>query len=201
MATDTLTTDAPATYVTREEYLAMERSPENRIRHEWIDGEVRDMSGASHFHGLVVGNVSFHLMSSLKGRPYVVHSHDMKVRIPDSAYYYPDLVVVPHPPEFEDERSDIVLNPLVVVEIPSPSTQSVDRGEKLDGYRRIPSLTDYLIVTRERPSVDHWSNRDDGEWRLDILEDLTAEATLSSLECTLPLAAVYERLFDAEPGT
>lgn len=191
-----MATDTPTTYVTREEYLAMERASLD-IRHEWIDGEVRDMPGASHYHGMVVSNLLFALMTALKGRDFAVLANDLKTRVPDLAYYYPDVVVVPHPPEFEDDRSDIVLNPLVVVEVLSPSTQSVDRGEKLDNYRRIDSLTDYLIVTRDRPSVDHWTRRADGEWRLTIADDLATDLSLTSIDCTLSLRDVYDRLFDA----
>jgi Uma2 family endonuclease len=182
-------------YVTREEYLAMERASTD-IRHEWIDGEIRDMPGGTHEHGMVASNLTFVLNAALKGRPFVVHPHDMKVRVPEDAYYYPDVVVVPHPPELEDDRSDIVVNPLIVFEVLSPSTAAIDRGEKLDRYRRIPSLTDYLIVSRDRPAVDQWSRHADGEWRLTIVDDLAAELSLSSLGCKLSLADVYDRLFD-----
>lgn len=192
MATDTATT-----YVTREEYLAMERVSTD-IRHEWIDGEVRNMPGGTYDHGMTASNIVIALGVSLKGRPYAVHSHDTKVRVPDDAYYYPDAVVVPHPPELEDDRSDIVVNPLVVFEVLSPSTAAIERGEKLDRYRRIPSLTDYLIVSRDRPAVDHWTRHADGEWRLTIVDDLAAELSLSSLACTLSLANVYDRLFDGD---
>jgi Uma2 family endonuclease len=191
LATDT------ATYVTPEEYLAAERDAAN-TKHEWIDGETREMTGAKHAHIVIVGNVLALVHGRLKGRSFVPYSNDMKVRIPNEPfYYYPDIAIAPDPPEFEDGHEDIILNPLVVVEVLSPSTEEIDRSEKLDNYRRIPSLVDYLLVEQDECRIDHYSRLADGRWPLAVHRDPGAVVRLDAIGCQLVLREVYDRVLDA----
>lgn len=189
-----MATDATTTFVTREEYLLAEReSAESKC--EWIDGEVREMSGATLAHVVIVWNLAGLLRDALRRRPLLALPNDMKVRVPDDAYFYPDLVVVPDPPEFEDERRDIVRNPVVVFEVLSPSTEGYDRGEKLDAYRRVPTLRDYVLVAQDERRIDHFTLHEDGVWRSNVLRGTEETLTLASLACELPLAEVYDRVF------
>jgi Uma2 family endonuclease len=115
----------------------------------------------------------------------------MRVRIPGGPYYYPDAVVAPSPPKMEDAQQDTLLNPVAVVEVLSPSTETFDRGEKLDNNRLIPSLTDYLIVSQDRMRVDHYSRVSEEEWRLVSRDSANDSVTLTSLGVELKLGDLY----------
>jgi Uma2 family endonuclease len=172
------------------EYLAAERLAEDK--HEYIDGELRPMAGASRLHNLIVLRLAAILDAVLAGKPFEAYVNDMRVRIPDGPYYYPDAVAAPAPPQLEDAEQDTLLNPLLVVEVLSPSTEFIDRGEKLDNYRLIPSLTDYLIVSQDRIRIDHYTRLSDTEWRLVTYTDAAA-IPLTTLNCTLNLQDIYAR--------
>jgi len=121
----------------------------------------------------------------------------MRVRIPDGPYYYPDVTVAPSPPQLEDEVADTLLNPLVIVEVLSPSTEEHDRGEKLDNFRLIPSLSHYIIIAQDRVWVDH-HRRSGRRWPLSVFTSLTDRVLLPDIGCELPLAEVYEKVFPAQ---
>ena len=180
-----------ATLLSPAEYLAAERLAAEK--HEYVEGELRPMAGAGYFHNLLVLRIGSLLEALLSGKPFAVCVNDLRVRIPDGPYYYPDAVVTPSPPQFEDGEFDTLLNPLVVVEVTSPSTEAIDRGEKLDNYRRIPSLTDYLIVAQDRIRVDHYSRLSQTEWRLVSYDRPEDVVTLSTPAAPLPLADLYSR--------
>lgn len=171
------------------EYLARERDAEEK--HEYIDGELRPMAGASLLHNVIAGLVVTLLNNVLAGKPFIVCANDLRVRIPDGPYYYPDAIVAPSLPQMEDAAQDTLLNPLVVVEVLSPSTEAIDRGEKLDNYRLIPSLTDYLIVSQDRLRVEHYSRISDDEWRLVSRDSADDSISLTSLGAALKLGDLY----------
>lgn len=179
------------------EYLAFER--ESEAKHEYIDGEMRPMAGASRLHNLIVWMLPIVLEKLIAGKPFEGYIGDMRVRIPDGPYYYPDAVVAPRPPELEDAQQDTLLNPVVVVEVLSPSTEAIDRGEKLDNYRRVPSLTDFLIVFQDQMRVEHYSRMTADEWRLVTHSGSDAAIPLESLGCELRLSEVYRRWLDEQP--
>lgn len=189
MATD------QATRLSAQEYLAFERRA--LTKHEYIDGEVREMTGASRERGLVAGNIYGLLWTALRGKPFEPYINDMRVRVPDGAYYYPDVTIAPSPPRLEDEHFDTLLNPLLIVECLSPSTRRIDRGEKLDGYRRIPSLNEYLIVAQDRVWVDRFVRSGNG-WRLEEYSTLGDRIELPAFGCGLALAEIYEKVFPAQ---
>ena len=154
-------------YVTAEEYLRFEEHAD--AKHEWIDGEVREMAGVAYEHAVLAADVEDALTAAFAGTSVRRLSHDIKVRIPDGPYYYCDGVFAARPHELEPPvrpggRRTVLLNPTVVVEVLSDSTGNTDRGEKLDAYRTIPSLTDYLIVSQDAPEVEHHA-RTAGGWR------------------------------------
>jgi Uma2 family endonuclease len=178
-------------FVSAEEYLRRERSPENRLKHEWIDGEIRTMTGASRAHNLLVSRLVSLFFANLDQESYDVYPSDMRTRVPGGPYFYPDVGVAPNPPTLEDEHFDTVLDPLVVVEVLSPSTESYDRGEKLAAYTRIPSLGDYLLVDQERMRIDHYRRTEQATWELTIADETAATIALSAVPCELPLVEVY----------
>ncbi|MCC6444237.1 MAG: Uma2 family endonuclease, partial [Armatimonadetes bacterium] len=114
---------------------------------------------------------------------------------PNGLYAYPDLTVVCGEPAFHDARQDVLLNPVVIVEVLSPSTEACDRGKKFALYRRIESLADYLLVSQEEPGIEHYARQPDDRWLLTPAEGLEASVYIASIDCPLALADVYDKVF------
>ena len=187
MATD------PTQRLTIPEYLAFERQSE--MRHEYLDGEVFAMTGASRAHNLIAGNVFGEIRTQLKRRPCEVYHESMRVRTPAGLFTYPDVVVVCGEPGFDDDHFDTLLNPVLVVEVLSPSTANYDRGMKAAEYRTIPSLREYVLVAQNRVHVEHWQRHGADEWLLKDFREPEQTLELPSIDCRLLLADVYERVF------
>lgn len=183
---------APAARVTPDEYLTFERaSPE---RHEYVDGEIRAMTGASRRHALIVGALGSSLHNQLRGRPSETFITCMRMRVP-GGYVYPDVVVTRDGSEVEDSHCDTLLNPTLVVEVMSPSTEDYDQTRKWDMYRRIPSLQDYFLVAQDEPRVARYSRYgNEGLWLFGETAGLDAEVVVESVGCAIRLADVYERV-------
>jgi Uma2 family endonuclease len=194
---------------TIDEYLALERTDEER--HEYLDGCVYAMAGESPDHGRICTNLTRRLAEQLDGTGCEIFAKDTKVRCGPSPrpgqsmqglFAYPDLVVVCGALQFHDQVQDVLLNPLVIVEVLSPSTEAFDRGEKFRRYRRwLPTLTDYVLVAQDRPVIDHYQRQEGDNWLLRTLEGLDARLELTSIACTVPLSQVYDRIVFAETGT
>jgi Uma2 family endonuclease len=177
-----------------EDYLAAERAQAEN-KHEYVDGEVFAMTGASFNHNLIVLNLGSELRSQLKDRPCHVLPSDMRVRIEAAnAGKYPDLVALCDPPSFHDERHDVLLNPTLIVEILSRSTEAYDRGGKFAIYRRLPSLKEYALVSQDRPLVEVYSRQSDGRWLLGETEGLDAEVAFESLGCRVLMREIYNKV-------
>ncbi len=179
----------PKPYYTPEEYLARERAA--AYRSEYLAGEIFAMSGASEVHNTITANLVRVLGNQFVGRPCRVYVSDMRVRVaPSGLYTYPDVVAVCGPREFADDAHDTLLNPAVIFEVLSPSTEAYDRGKKFAHYQRLASLTDYVLVAQDRVWVDHYARQGAG-WFLTAAGDLAATMRLASLDAALALAAVY----------
>ncbi len=186
MATHSLKVHVPET-----DYLQAER--QNPTKREYLAGEVRALAGASEPHNIIVFNLGGMLYHSLRGkscRGYVV---DMRVKVPElPAYLYPDVVIVCGQPQFEDEQEDTLLNPTVVIEVLSPSTEAFDRGEKFAAYQRVPTLREYLLVAQDRTHVEHFIRQPGGEWQRSEYTDLTQKLHLPSVGTDVPVELIYE---------
>ena len=179
----------PRAQYTFEEYLELERS--TREKHEYFRGEVFAMGGASEAHNLIVGNVLSGLHQQLRGKPCRVYPSDMRVKIsPSGLYTYPDVVVVCGPPQIE-QPGDTLLNPTLLVEVLSESSEAYDRGKKSEQYRALPSLADYLLVAQDRVLLEHYGRQPDNRWLLTTANRLGESISISSLGCTLALSEVY----------
>jgi len=177
-----------------EEWLEGERASLEG-RSEYVGGEVVAMTGASAEHNVIVTNLIGELHSQMKGRPCQVYANDMKVRIESAdAAKYPDLVALCGEPVFQDGRRDVLLNPGLIVEVLSDSTEAYDRGDKFALYRQIPSLTEYLLVSPHRAQVDLYTRGADGRWFLMAFDALTDSIALTSVDCTLALAEIYDKV-------
>ena len=181
---------APKPLLTPQEYLTRERRAETKS--EYLRGEVFAMSGASRAHNLIATNAAAELRQQLRDRPCEVYVGDMRVKVsPTGLYTYPDVTVVCGEPEFEDEEVDTLLNPKVLVEVLSPSTADYDRGGKFTHYRRLPSLHEYVLISQDRPLVEHYVRQGPDEWLLTERSSLEDILVLPSLPCRLPLSEIY----------
>ena len=180
------------------EYLSIERQSE--IRHEFLDGHVYAMAGESVAHSTICFNLAVTIGAQLKDTPCRGFSPNMKVRAGEKGLYaYPDLMVACGEPAFHDERGDVLLNPTVIFEVLSPSTEAYDRGEKFERYRaHVETLRDYVLVSQDSPRVEHHHREPDGTWTRSELDGLAGVLSLPSIDCRVPLADVYSRITFAE---
>ncbi len=184
---------------TVEEYLAFERAAEER--HEYIDGEIRAMAGESPQHGDINVNLLGELRARLKGKPCRVISSNTKIRSghpivqvrqPKGVFSYADVSIVCAECKYLDKHQDVLLNPAVIFEILSPSTESFDRGEKFWRYRaHLESLTDYVLISQTEPLVEHYRRQPDDQWLLTTVSGLKGVLKLASIGCELALAELY----------
>lgn len=195
------------TVYTEDEYLALERASQER--HEYLDGQIHLMAGESPAHGTVCTNLTIEVGSQLKGSPCQAFSKDTKVRsgpIPKSRYSAqglyssPDLVIVCGEPQVLDEHQDVIVNPKVIIEVLSPSTEAFDRGEKFLRYRtHLDSLTDYIVVAQSQPLIEHFARDENGQWVIAATAtELSDSVVINSLGCTLRLSDVYDRIVFSE---
>ena len=174
---------------TVDEYLAFER--ESEIRHEFLDGEIFAMAGAEPAHNDIFSNTHNSLMNQIKGRPCKVNGPDMRVKTASGLYTYPDISVVCGERQFNDDRPRTLLNPTVIVEVLSPSTEAYDRGDKFHHYRSIPAFREYVLISSTRQQIEHFARQADDSWRIAVLDSADGTLALTSIDCTLTLADVY----------
>ncbi|MFO7566887.1 MAG: Uma2 family endonuclease [Enhygromyxa sp.] len=180
----------PRLRMSEDAYLALDRSSEEK-RELW-DGQVYAMTGASVAHNRIVRNLIRHLGNALDGSDCEPLPSDMRVRIPERGYVYPDVTIVCGSLEIEGE-SDILLNPRTIIEVLSPSTADFNRGAKFDGYRSISSVHEVVFVHQDARRVDHHVRQPDDSWVFRGYRDNDA-LPLVSLPRPLPLARIYESL-------
>lgn len=193
------------TYLTPEEYLAIERKAETKS--EYFNGEMFPlrgmgkphdafaMVGVSREHNLITANIIITLGHQLRDKPSELYPSDMRVRVPATGLYtYPDVVLVCNEPKFEDDYFDTLLNPTLIVEVLSPSTASYDRIKKFGYYRTIESLSEYLLVAQDEYKVEQYVKQSDGRWLLEDISSLEGGIELTSIQCTLRLMDVYAKV-------
>lgn len=190
---------APKRKLTEAEYLEIERKAP--FKSEFFNGEMfpmqgpggpLGMAGAKYDHNVIKENLSRHLGNRLAGGPCRTLSSDMKVKVQATGLYtYPDVLVVCGPPEFEDGRRDTLLNPQVIIEVLSDSTESDDRGAKFRQYQLIPSLREYVLVGQDEPVAERFVRQPDGAWLLTTAAGLDATFAFATVPAAVPLADVY----------
>jgi Uma2 family endonuclease len=183
---------------TAERYLAFERASDER--HEYLDGQLYAFAGASARHNLIAGNTYASLHAQLRKRPCVVYPSDMRLKVSRTGLYtYPDISVVCGTPQFEDGERDTLLNPTLIVEFLSPSTESYDRGKKFQHCRTVESLQEYVLIAQDSRRIEHYVRQADGQWLFADTDQSDASLDLPSIGCTLLIADVYEKVeFDPE---
>lgn len=178
-------------YITPEEYLETERSSEEK--NEYYDGHIVTLSGASLTHNRISSNLSLAIGNFLKGKSCEIFTADMRVSTPlRDAYMYPDAVIVCEKPKLEDDKFDTLINPTVIIEILSPSTQGYDGGYKLMFYQQIPSLKEYVMIDSQKYYIQVVRKQPDGAWRFETLDDTADHVELQSIRLQLELSDIYE---------
>jgi Uma2 family endonuclease len=183
----------PKTLLTPEQYIEIERQA--AYKSEYFQGEMFAMAGAGLAHNVLVANLVAGLHSQLRARPCRVLPSDMRVLVAATGLYtYPDVVVVCGDPQFTDQRFDTLINPNLIVEVLSPSTEAYDRGRKFEQYAAIASIQEYLLVATDRVHVDLYTRQADGRWLLTSANRLEDTLELESVNCRLSLAELYEKV-------
>lgn len=180
----------PHTILTPQQYIEQERRAE--FKSEFYRGEVFAMAGATFEHTLIKDNIAREAGVQLKQASCVVLTSDIRVKInPTGLYTYPDVVIVCDKPQFEDNHFDTLLNPRIVIEVLSDSTENYDRGKKFSHYRQIASLREYVLVGQDRPLLERYVRQDDQSWILTVFDDLTQTFEATTIPVRIPLAEIY----------
>jgi Uma2 family endonuclease len=185
---------AARTGISEQDYLELERvSP---IRHEYADGEIFAMSGGTIEHSSVAANILRELGNALQGRGYRALTSDMRINIPASGrYVYPDGSIVCARPQFVDAHRDTLVNPRVIIEVLSDSTEAYDRGDKFAQYRSVASIEEYVLASQKEARIEVFTRQPDGSWMLRV-HGPGERVALRSLECAIEVDSVYRDVFE-----
>jgi len=182
----------PSYYLNPEEYLVIERRAE--YKSEYVDGVMYAMAGGSERHNLIAANIIISIGVQLRGRPCRVYPRDLKVRVPHSnRFFYPDVSVVCGETKFADDERDVIINPILIVEVLSESTAAYDRGKKFLSYQQIDSLQEYLLVSQDEVIVEHYIRRSRDAWLYTKAIGLEETTRLPSIECEVALKDIYDK--------
>lgn len=186
--------------LTPAEYLKIERASE--LRHEYFQGEMFAMTGGSARHSLIKMNIGRELSTKLKGQPCTAFDSDLRIRVsPTGLYTYPDVSVVCGELEYDDVQRDTVVNPTLLIEVLSDSSEAYDRGKKFEHYRQIAALREYVLISQKWPTIERYLRNPDDTWTLTAVLGLDASLHLASLDVTLSLAEVYDRVTFDDPDS
>jgi Uma2 family endonuclease len=194
-------TAQPNQAMTVEEYLAFEET--SSIKHEYFAGHIIALAGGNEAHSIISSNINALLHTQLRQRPCTVYTSDMKVRAEQPRkYMYPDISIVCGQPRYEDSKRRVLLNPTVVIEVLSASTERFDRGVKFQWYRSMASIQEYILVSQDTKYIDQYHRQSDNLWSLSSVSGETDALHLSSINCTLTIEDIYEKVnFNPEDTT
>ncbi len=184
---------APKRYITPEEYLEIERKA--KLKSEYYDGEMFAKAGASDAHETIVHNLDFVLGLQLRNRPCRIYVSNMKVFVQRTGVYaYPDVSVVCGKREFFDQHNDVLLNPEILIEVLSESTEKYDRGMKFINYQSIPSLKEYVLVSQNERQIEYYVRQEAGAWLYAKETNPQGSIKLASINCMLEVKEVYHQV-------
>lgn len=175
------------------EYLSFERASE--VRHEYFHGEIREMVGGTRSHARIIHNFAFQMELEVHDQDYWIVTSDMRVGVNSSGLYtYPDVVAVRGQPNFYDDNLDTLINPLLLVEVLSKSTEAYDREEKFELYKHIPTFAEYIMISQDRPFVEQFVRDSQGIWKETRYDGLSQQLSLATMPCRIPLSSIYSRV-------
>jgi Uma2 family endonuclease len=178
---------------TREEYLEFEIASEER--HEYVNGEIRLMTGGTPDHNDIASNLVVALKLQLKGKPYRTFITDQRLWVPNcNLYTYPDVMVVEKPLQLQTGRTDTITNPCFIAEVLSKSTQDYDHGEKFSAYRTIDSFREYLLIDQYQIHVEHYVKTSANQWLLSEYDDPNITLSLVAFAAQIEITALYENI-------
>jgi Uma2 family endonuclease len=185
--------------LTPEQYLAIERKAE--FKSEFYNGEMFAMAGASYPHNRVKDNLAHLLNARLWGGPCFAITSDQRVKVSQTGLYtYPDIIIVCGEPQFEDAKLDTLLNPQVIIEVLSESTETYVRTKKFRHYKQIESLREYVLVEQDEPVLEQYVRQPDGSWTRADVEGLDGEFAFTTVAVRIPMADIYAGVVFPEPG-
>lgn len=182
-------------HYSEDDYFAVEASSD--IKHEFYQGEIFAMAGASLAHNHLSANVLTLLRGAVRAKGCSAFGSDLRVKTPGGLFTYPDVMVVCGPISLTRDRPDTVTNPCVIVEVLSAATRDYDRGEKFTLYQAIPTFCEYLLIEQDRVRVEHWQRQPTSEWAVQTQETVETSITLPTLDVILPLREVYLQVFSS----
>ena len=180
-------------FYTSEQYLKMERAAD--FRSEFICGEIVAMAGGTRHHTRIISNLFFRISLALDDSPCLTSTSDGQVRTGNETLYtYPDINIVCEEPEYSDDGYDVLLNPIVIVEVLSPSTENFDRILKFQHYKDIPSFREYILVSQKQPKIEQFVKTNEGEWEHHITEGIDSTLILFTVAVSIPFTDIYKRV-------
>lgn len=189
-------TNPPKICLTADEYRAIEETAEER--HEYRNGEIVTMPGGSPAHSRIAVDITTFLNVALRDTNFQTYNGDLRIWIPNFNHgTYPDVLVIDGEPEFNGDRRDEILNPLLIIEVLSPSTEAYDRGEKFRKYRSLPSFQEYLLVSQTEPYIEHYHHLEPDShdrWEWQVYDRLDRAIVLHRLKVEIPLSEIYRRI-------
>ncbi len=184
-------TQTVSDFYSPEEYLALEEKAVERS--EYYNGEIFTMAGGTPEHNQISLNISSELKFALKRKGYKVYMADVKLWIPQkNSFNYPDIMVIQGKPELYTASKDVILNPLIVMEVLSDSTAAYDRGKKFEQYRSLESLQEYVLIAQDKPHIEYFRKTAPHEWLFTEIDDLKAQLSLQSIDTRLNVADIYD---------
>jgi Uma2 family endonuclease len=181
-------------HYSEDDYFAVEAS--SHIKHEFYQGEIFAMAGASLAHNHLSANVLTTLRNAVRLQGCSAFGSDLRVKTPAGLFTYPDVMVVCGPIALSPDRPDTVTNPCVIIEVLSEATRDYDRGEKFTLYQAIPTFQEYLLIEQDRVTVEHWQRQSTGDWTVHTYTSLDSVLSLVSLGVAIPLREIYAQVFD-----
>lgn len=184
------------THISLEEYRLLEETAQER--HEYRNGEIIAMPGGSALHSAIACNLLIYLGFLLRDTNFQIYNSDLRIWIPEFNHgTYADVFIIEGEPQFNENRTDEIINPLLIIEVLSPSTENYDRGDKFRKYRSLPSFCEYLLVSQTEPYIEHYQKLEPGThapWQWRVYDQLENSILLHSLNLELPLLEIYRRL-------
>jgi Uma2 family endonuclease len=191
-----LDSEVAKTHFTPDEYRAMEETAAER--HEYCNGEITVMPGGSEVHSAIASNILIYLGFLLRDTDFRFYNSDLRIWIPDFNHgTYADVLVINGEPEFHDNRTDEIINPLLIIEVLSPSTEGYDRGDKIRKYRSLANFCEYVLVSQTEPYIEHYYKQEDqnhNRWQLQVYDQIDKAVFLHSLNVEMPMEEIYRRI-------